>query len=216
MTIVSPSVLSADFLNLGEQIRELNESEAQWIHYDVMDGVFVPNISFGTDILKQIGKRTDKVLDVHIMVTNPLKVVDYFKKCRIDIMTFHKEAVDDNMLIPTIEKCRLQGWKVGISIKPKTKPESLIGILDKVDLVLVMRVEPGFGGQSFMPESLDKLDWLHNYREEHGLNYLIEIDGGINRETGKLAVEHHCDALVAGSYVFRHPEGIKEGVKSLL
>ena len=216
MTIIAPSVLSADFYDLKSQIEELNKSDAEWIHYDVMDGHFVPNLSFGPDILKQIGKHTDRVLDVHIMVSNPLKVVDYFSGCRVDYMTFHKEAVDDNMLIPTIEKCRLRGWKVGISIKPGTRPESLIGILELVDMVLVMSVEPGFGGQSFMPSALDKLDWLDNYRKEHGLNYLLEIDGGINRETGKLAVEHHCDVLVEGSYVFKYPEGIVEGVKSLL
>ena len=216
MTIIAPSVLSADFYDLKTQIEQLNESEAAWIHYDVMDGHFVPNLSFGPDILKQIGKHTDKVLDVHIMVSNPLKVVDYFKGCLVDYMTFHKEAVDDNKLIPTIEKCRLQGWKVGISIKPKTAPETLIGILDKVDMVLVMSVEPGFGGQKFMPSALDKLDWLHEYRVRNNLDYLLQIDGGINAETGKLAVEHHCDSLVAGSYVFNYPEGIVAGVKSLL
>ena len=216
MTIIAPSVLSADFYNLKPEIEALNNSEAEWIHYDVMDGHFVPNISFGPSILKQISKHTDKKLDVHIMVTNPLEVLDYFKDCNIYSMTFHKEAVNDNKLIPTIEKCRHMGWKVGISIKPKTSPEALIGVLELVDMVLVMSVEPGFGGQSFMPESLDKLDWLDDYRKKNNLNYLLEIDGGINAETGKLAVEHHCDALVAGSYVFKYPEGIEAGVKSLL
>ncbi len=216
MTIISPSVLSADFYNLSTQLEELNRSEAQWIHYDVMDGHFVPNLTFGPDILKTIGRHTDKLLDVHIMVSNPMQFLEYFRDCNVYMMTFHYEAVNDNTLIPMIRKCHAMGFKVGISIKPNTKVEVLKDILQFVDLVLVMSVEPGFGGQKFMPESLDKLDWLHQFRQENGLDYLIEIDGGINQETGKLAVEHHCDALVTGSYVFRHPEGIIAGVKSLL
>ena len=216
MTIVSPSVLSADFLNLKKQLDEINESKAQWLHYDVMDGHFVPNLTFGTAILKQISKATDKLLDVHIMVSNPLQVIDYFDGIDIYMMTFHLEAVNDNTLIPVIEKIHRKGWKCGISIKPKTDPLRLTGILEKVDMVLVMSVEPGFGGQKFMYEALEKLDWLHAYREKHGLNYLLQIDGGINAETGKLAVEHHCDSLVAGNHVFKYPEGIVKGVESLL
>ena len=216
MTVISPSVLAADFTNLKPQIEAINNSEAEWIHYDVMDGHFVPNISFGPAILKQISKLTDKKLDVHIMVNDPKKVIEYFKDINVYMMTFHYEACNDNTLIPTIEKIRRKGWKVGISIKPNTPAYALKGILEKVDMVLVMSVEPGFGGQSFMPDSLDKLDWLDNYRKEHGLDYLLEIDGGINEETGRLAVEHHCDVLVAGSYVFKYPEGIEKGVESLL
>ena len=132
------------------------------------------------------------------------------------MMTFHLEAVTDNTLIPVIEKIKSKGWKVGISIKPKTNPVRLMGILEKVDMVLVMSVEPGFGGQKFMPSALEKLDWLHEYRTEHNLDFLLQIDGGINAETGKLAVEHHCDSLVAGNHVFKYPEGIIKGVESLL
>ena len=216
MTIVSPSVLSADFYDLANQLQQLNDSEAEWIHYDVMDGHFVPNLTFGPDILKTIGAHTDKKLDVHIMVEHPMKFLEYFRDCNIYMMTFHYEAVNDNTLIPMIRKCRSMGFKVGISIKPNTRPEMLKDILQFVDLVLVMSVEPGFGGQKFMPEALDKLDWLHEFRQKNGLDFLLEIDGGINRETGKLAVEHHCDALVAGSYVFKHPQGIIQGVKDLL
>ena len=216
MTIISPSVLAADFSDLKGEIEHLNNSKAEWVHFDVMDGHFVPNLTFGPDILKVFEKHCTKKLDVHIMVSNPMKVVDYFKKNNVYMMTFHIEAVGDNTLIPVIEKCRLNGFKVGISIKPNTRCEDLLGILDKVDMVLVMSVEPGFGGQKFMPNSLEKLDWLHAYREEHGLKYLLEIGGGINQETGRLAVQHHCDVLVAGSYIFKHPEGIEAGVESLL
>lgn len=216
MTIISPSVLSADFSDLKGQIEHLNASRAEWVHFDVMDGHFVPNLTFGPDILKVFDKLCTKKLDVHIMVSNPLKVVDYFKNNNVYMMTFHVEAVSDNTLIPTIEKCRKLGYKVGISIKPDTRCEELLGILDKVDMVLVMSVEPGFGGQKFMPKALEKFDWLHNYREENNLHYLLEVDGGINEETGRKCVEHHCDVLVAGSYVFKHPEGIEAGVESLL
>jgi len=216
MTIVSPSVLSADFMNLKQQMDQINESKAQWLHYDVMDGHFVPNLTFGTAILKQVAKATNKLLDVHIMVSNPLQVIDYFGDIDIYMMTFHYEAVSDFTMLPVIEKIRSKGWKVGISIKPDTKPEALIDVLDKVDMVLVMSVNPGFGGQKFMPQALEKLDWLHQYRVAHNLDYLLQIDGGINAETGKLAVEHHCDSLVAGNHVFKYPEGIVKGVESLL
>ncbi len=215
MTIIAPSVLSADFAKLGQQIEELNNSSAEWIHYDVMDGHFVPNLTFGPDILKTINNLTTKVIDVHIMVSNPMDTVDYFKNCKIDYITFHQEAVDDNSLIPLINKIHNLGIKVGISIKPNTPPEKLLGILEKVELVLVMSVEPGFGGQKFISNSLDKLDWLNDYRNEHNLNYLLEIDGGINEETAKLAKEHHCDVLVAGSYIFKHVDGIKEAVETI-
>ncbi len=216
MTIIAPSVLSANFADLRKDIEDMNNSETGWIHYDVMDGHFVPNISFGPSIMKTISEYTDLPIDVHIMVSNPLQVVDYFAGLKVYMLTFHYEACDDNNLIPVIEKIRRNGFKVGVSIKPKTQPWEIKSILDKVDMVLVMSVEPGFGGQKFMPEALDKLDWLHEYRTRHQLDYLLEIDGGINGETGKLAVEHHCDVLVAGSYVFKYPEGIAAGVKSLL
>ena len=216
MTIISPSVLSADFYNLKDQIKDLNESAAEWIHFDVMDGHFVPNLTFGPDILKTFSSHSNKKMDVHIMVSNPMEVLEYFKDCDIYMMTFHLEAVGDNTLIPMIKKCRNLGFKVGVSIKPNTPVEMVRSILDLVDLVLIMSVEPGFGGQKFMENSLAKLDWLHEYRIKNNLNYLLEIDGGINEETAKLAVQHHCDVLVAGSYIFKHPKGIIEGVRSLL
>jgi ribulose-phosphate 3-epimerase len=217
MIIVSPSLLSANFLNLEKDIEMFNKSNAQWLHYDVMDGNFVPNISFGPQILEQVCKITDKFIDVHIMVANPLKVVDYFDKARVNMLTFHYEAVKDlEELNAVIDKIHAKGIKAAVSIKPNTPVEVLEPVLCKLDMVLVMSVEPGFGGQKFMTEMLSKCDWLHNWRIENNLNYLIQIDGGINYENGKKAVEHHCDSLVAGSYCFNNPVSFDYAVDSLL
>ncbi len=217
MTIVSPSFLSANFLNLSADIETFNKSNAAWLHYDVMDGNFVPNISFGTPILKQIVTKTDKFIDVHIMVTNPSEVIDYFKGIRVDMFTFHYEAVSsDEEALEIIDKIHSLGIKAGISVKPATPIEDLSAVLEKVDMVLIMSVNPGFGGQKFMPEMLDKAEWLHQQRQEKGLDFIIQIDGGINYETGKLAIAHHVDCLVAGSYCFNHPKGFDYSVDSLL
>ncbi len=217
MIIVSPSLLSANFLNLEKDIETFNESKAQWLHYDVMDGNFVPNLSFGPQILQQVNTITDKFIDVHIMVVNPLETIDYFDKCRIDILTFHYEAAKDlQQCHAIIDKIHSKGMKAGISLKPKTPVELLKPFLHKVDMVLIMSVEPGFGGQKFMPEMLEKCDFLHNFRVENNLNYIIQIDGGINYETGKKAVEHHCDCLVAGSYCFNNPVCFNTAVDALL
>ena len=218
MTIVSPSLLSADFLHLQQDVEVFDRSNAQWLHYDVMDGNFVPNISFGTKILKQVNSATEKFLDVHIMVANPLQAIDYFDGCGADLITFHYEACEnDEECLQVIDRLHEKGIQAGISVKPNTPVEVLEPLLDKVDLVLVMSVEPGFGGQKFMPNIMGKCDWLHEYRISHGLDYLIEIDGGINGETGRIAVEHHCDALVAGSYCFANSElSFAEAVDSLL
>lgn len=217
MIIVSPSLLSANFLNLEKDIEMFNKSNAQWLHYDVMDGNFVPNITFGPQILKQVCTITDKFIDVHIMVVNPLETIDYFENCRIDMLTFHYEAVNDlQQCNAVIDKIHEKGIQAGISVKPNTPVEILEPILHKIDMVLIMSVEPGFGGQKFMPNMLGKCDWLHDYRRKNNLNYLIQIDGGINYETGKMAVEHHCDCLVAGSYCFNNPISFDHGVNSLL
>ncbi len=217
MTIVSPSLLSADFLHLQQDVEKFDRSNAQWLHYDVMDGNFVPNISFGTKILKQVNSATEKFLDVHIMVANPLQAIDYFDGCGADLITFHYEACqDDEECLKVIEKLKNKGIQAGISVKPNTPVEVLIPLLDKVDLVLIMTVEPGFGGQKFMPEMMGKCDWLYQYRKDHGLNYIIEVDGGINAQTGKTAVEHHCEALVAGSYCFDNTISFDEAVDTLL
>ena len=217
MIIVSPSVLSANFLDLRADIEKLNKSKAQWLHYDVMDGNFVPNMSFGPQILKQINQITDKFIDVHIMVSNPKAFVDYFAGCKVDLLTFHIEATKDiEEASELIDYIHSKSIKASISVKPKTDVRVLEPLLHKLDMVLVMSVEPGFGGQKFNPEVLDKCDWLYEYKCQHNLDYHIQIDGGINGETGKQAVKHHCDSLVAGSFCFNNPNGFDSGVETLL
>ncbi len=217
MIIVAPSVLSADFTDLKKDIELLNESKAEWIHYDVMDGNFVPNISFGPSILKQMTKLTDKFIDVHLMVVNPKEVVDYFDNTNTDLITFHYEACSsDQEVLEIIDKIHKKGYKAGISVKPKTDVTVLEPFLDKVELVLVMSVEPGFGGQKFMSDMMSKGDYLSKYKRDNGLDYYIEIDGGINGDTSKVAIEHGFEVLVAGSYCFGHKEGLVKAVDYIL
>lgn len=198
--IISPSMLSADFGNLERDTKMIDRSAAEWVHIDVMDGVFVPNISFGFPVMKPIRKATNKVLDVHLMIVEPEKYVRRFVEAGADYVTFHYEATDD--IEGCINAIREAGAKVGISIKPATDAAALTDILSKVDLVLVMSVEPGFGGQSFIDGSLDKIRDLAKMRQEQGLGFIIEVDGGISAKNAAEVFNAGAEALVAGSAVF--------------
>ena len=211
--IISPSMLSADFGNLERDTKMIDRSAAQWVHIDVMDGVFVPNISFGFPVMKPIRKATDKVLDVHLMIVEPEKYVKRLVEAGADYVTFHYEATEK--IDFCIDEIHSAGAKAGISIKPATPASVLKDILAKVELVLVMSVEPGFGGQSFMPDSLDKVRELKALREELGLDFIIEIDGGISAKNAAGVFEAGCDAVVAGSAVFGAPDPEAEIVKIL-
>ena len=197
MAIVSPSILSADFGKLGADCRTVLDAGAQMLHYDVMDGHFVPNISFGVPVLKTL---PDAFYDVHLMISHPLQYAEPFIKAGATLYNFHLECEDD--IQQTLDAVKALGCKTGLTIKPGTAPEALAPYLDQLDLVLVMSVEPGFGGQKFMPSALDKLRWLKAEREKHGLHYLLEVDGGVDDTTAPLCVEAGADVLVAGSAVF--------------
>ncbi|MBP3551385.1 MAG: ribulose-phosphate 3-epimerase [Alistipes sp.] len=200
MRIVAPSILSADFGNLERDIKMIDRSAAEWVHIDVMDGVFVPNISFGFPVMKPVRKATAKVLDVHLMIVEPEKYVKRFVEAGADYVTFHHEACANPRA--TIAEIKAAGAKAGVSIKPATPAEAIFDYLAELDLVLVMSVEPGFGGQSFMPDSLDKVRALRKEIEEKGYNCLIEIDGGISAKNAREVFDAGVDAVVAGSAVF--------------
>ena len=212
--IVAPSVLSMDYSIMAEQLAQIEQSDAEWLHFDVMDGHFVPNLTFGPDILKGFRKACDLFLDVHVMIDRPLFFAEKFLSAGADNYTFHYEAVhDEEELLRIAGLVRSHGKSVGISIKPDTPVEVLKPYLDQFDLFLIMSVEPGFGGQKFIPESLDKIRSLRGWLDEAGLNAHIEVDGGINETTARLVRSAGADVLVAGSYVFK--QDIREAVKSL-
>lgn len=196
---IAVSVLGADLTNIRKSLDTIKSSGADMIHFDVMDGHFVPNISFGIPVLKAMKSCCDMFYDVHLMIDDPLKYAKSFAKAGADLITFHIESQSDPE--KTIEEIKSSGAKAGISLKPATHVKDIIPFLDKVDLVLVMTVEPGFGGQKFMDYIMPKVEFLRSYRAEKGLNYKIEVDGGINADTYKKAVESGSDILVSGSYL---------------
>ena len=200
MRIVAPSILSADFGNLERDIKMIDRSEAKWVHIDVMDGVFVPNISFGFPVVKSVRKSTSKLLDVHLMIVEPEKYVKRFVEAGANYVTFHHEACANPRA--TIAEIRSVGAKAGVSIKPATPVEAIFDYLGEVDMVLVMSVEPGFGGQSFMPHSLDKVRVLRKEIVDKGYDCLIEIDGGISTKNAREVFDAGVDVVVAGSSVF--------------
>lgn len=199
MVKVAPSILSANFNNLLEEIRSVDN--ASYLHIDVMDGKFVPNITVGPLVMKHFKDDIhNMIMDVHLMIADPDKYAPEFAKAGADIITYHYESV--KFADKTLDLIKSLGVKVGVSIKPLTDVNVLDDLLPKVDLVLVMSVEPGFGGQEFLPNALDKIAYFKKKREEFGYNYLIEVDGGINKETAKMASAAGADILVAGSYLF--------------
>ncbi len=208
--IVSPSILSADFANLERDIKAVENAGADWIHVDVMDGHFVPNITIGVPVVKSIRKVTKLPLDVHLMIENPEKYVEPFVKAGADIITFHYEAAGEKSR-EILKMIKSFGVKAGISIKPKTSPDKIFNLLTTADMVLVMTVEPGFGGQSFMPDCAEKIPYI---KKNSPQNMIIQVDGGINAETAKVCTSVGANSLVAGSYVYKSDD-IKTAIDSL-
>ena len=202
--IISPSILSANFLNIQADIEALNRSEADWVHVDVMDGVFVPNISIGFPLVKQVAEISKKPLDVHLMIVQPEKFIKELKDMGAMMMNVHYETCTH--LHRVIQQIKDAGMKAGVTLNPSTPVAMLKDIITDVDMVLLMSVNPGFSGQKFIPQTLNKLKELRELIDNSGSKALIQIDGGVNLETGKLLVEAGADALVAGNAVFKAPD----------
>ena len=212
MNILSPSILAADFTQLGEEIRRADEAGAQYIHYDVMDGMFVPSITFGMPVLSSIRKITERILDVHLMIENPERYIDEFADCGADIITVHAESC--RHLDRVISQIHQKGIKAGVALNPATSLSVLDYILDKVDMVLIMTVNPGFGGQKFIESSYDKIRELKKRITEKKLQTDIQVDGGINTATLPDVLEAGANIIVAGSAVFKGD--IQKNVQELL
>jgi ribulose-phosphate 3-epimerase len=200
MKIIAPSILSADFGNLNQDIDMINQSEAQWFHVDVMDGVFVPNISFGFPVMKSLQNRAEKTLDVHLMIVQPERYIEDFAKAGANILTVHMEA--STHLHRSLQQIKAAGMKAGVALNPHTPISSLFDVLEDVDLVCLMSVNPGFGGQKFIPNTINKIKMLKTEIENRGLNTLIEIDGGVTLDNAQTLFHAGADVLVAGNTVF--------------
>lgn len=209
-TIIAPSILSGDFANLQTDIKKLQDAGADWIHIDVMDGHFVPNITIGAPVVKAIKKVSSIPLDVHLMIANPHKYIDSFAEAGADIITVHYETTNEYTM-EMIEKLKKLNVLVGLSIKPKTPPEFIKEYLEYLDLVLIMTVEPGFGGQEFMQDAAKKIEYI---RKKSKSDIIIEVDGGINNITGKICRNYGANALVAGNYIYKSND-FKKAINSL-
>ncbi|MDO5558671.1 MAG: ribulose-phosphate 3-epimerase [Oscillospiraceae bacterium] len=211
-TLVSASILSADLMNLSGECQKLKKSGVDMLHFDVMDGHFVNNISFGVPVLESLSRSTDIFMDVHLMISDPLRYTDVFAQAGSDLITFHAES--DSNTAETINAIKKHGIMAGISVKPSTPAESVFEYISMVDIVLVMTVEPGFGGQGFIAGMIPKIRTLRQYIDSHNLKTRIQVDGGINEKTAPLVREAGADILVSGSYLFRSPS-MKDAVDSL-
>ena len=209
--IISPSILSSDFANLERDIKKVENAGADWIHVDVMDGHFVPNITIGAPVVKSLRPVTNLTLDVHLMIENPEKYIEDFIKAGADIITFHYEAVLPENISDLITRIKEKGVKAGLSIKPKTSPEDILKYLPELDMLLVMTVEPGFGGQKFMQDCAEKIKTIKKHAPE---NLIIQVDGGINNKTAKICTNYGATSLVAGNYIYKSDD-IKQAIKSL-
>ena len=211
---ISPSILSADFSQLGNEIKRLEEGGADMIHVDVMDGHFVPNLTIGPPVIKALRKQCSLKFDVHLMISPVHKYIESYAEAGADIITIHPEATDD--LEASILKIKQLNKKVGVSLNPESKIDLILDFLDKIDLVLIMSVNPGFGGQKFMPEVLEKIKKLSKIQDEKNLNFDIEIDGGINFENYKKAIDAGANILVSGTTIFKSNDGdIKKNINLL-